>query len=78
MRDKQAADNRCKLRSIIETILFCGRQGITLREHRDDSLAVSENPESNHGNLLHFRAQAGDLVLKRAFNFRQCSVHCMW
>ena len=67
VRDKQAADNRCKLRSIIETIFFCGRQGIALRGHRDDSLAVSENPESNHGNflaLLHFRAQAGDLVLK--------------
>ena len=77
VRDKQAADDRCKLRSIIETIFFCGRQGIALRGHRDDSLAVSENPESNHGNflaLLHFRAQAGDLVLKEHFQAMLCTL----
>ena len=66
-RQKQIAENRLKLQSITETILFCGRQGIALRGYRDDTSAVLENPDSNHGNflaLLQFRVQAGDQVLK--------------
>ena len=66
-REKQTAGNRLKLRSIAETVFFCGRQGIALRGHQDDMSTVLENPESNHGNLsalLQFRVQAGDQVLK--------------
>ena len=32
---QQIASNRLKLRSIVETILLCGRQNIPLRGHRD-------------------------------------------
>ena len=37
-RSKDAADNRLKLASIAETVLFCARQGLAFRGHRDDSL----------------------------------------
>ena len=43
--------------------MFCGRQNIALRGHRDSSFAES----SNHGNfkaLLSFRVDSGDDVLK--------------
>ena len=66
-RSKRAAENHLKLRSIAETVIFCGRQGLTFRGHRDDMPAVREDPVANHGNflaLLQFRIQAGDQVLK--------------
>lgn len=28
--------NRAKMKSIVRTVLLCGRQGLTLRGHRDD------------------------------------------
>ena len=63
---KTAAENRLKLRSIAETVIFCGRQGLAFRGHHDDRPSVEENPNNNHGNflgLLKFRVQAGDKVL---------------
>ena len=50
-------------KSIVETIIFCGRQGIPLRGHRDNNPNVQENVLANHGNflaLLHFRTHSGD------------------
>ena len=67
-RSKHAAENQLKLQSIAETVIFCGRQGLASRGHRDDTPAVREDPDANHGNflaLLHFRVQAGDEVLKQ-------------
>ena len=63
LRQERIAQNRVKLRSIVETVIFCGRQGIALRGHRDDHTHVESNPLSNHGNLLallQFRVQADD------------------
>ena len=66
MHTKQVEGNRLKIRSIAETIIFCGRQGIALRGHLDDRSSVEEDPSRNHGNflaLLHFHVQSGDKVL---------------
>ena len=50
---KQVEENRLKIQSIVETIVFfCGRQGIALRGHRDDRPSVEEDPIANHGNFL--------------------------
>ena len=57
--------NRTILASIIKTLIFCGRQGISLRGHRDDE--TCRDNSSNMGNfkeLLDFRASAGDELLK--------------
>lgn len=57
--------NRTKLPSIIKTLIFCGRQGISWRRHRDDD--TGRYSSSNMGNfkeLLDFRASAGDELLK--------------
>lgn len=61
------ANNRAKLRSIVETVLLCGRQNISLRGHLDSSLDVEKNPTAPHGNfwaLLDFRVSAGDTILR--------------
>ena len=64
-----AATNRKKLQlSVIDTIILCGCQNITLRGSRDASLDVKQPTYDNHGNfwaLLQFRVSAGDLALKK-------------
>ena len=47
------ATNRQKLSSIMKTILFCGRQNIPLRGHRDSALDVERDVDEfhNHGNF---------------------------
>ena len=60
------AKNKQKIKSIADTIIFCGRQGIALRSHRDDWKKLDDAPHANHGNfiaLLHFKADSGDQVL---------------
>ena len=55
------------LKSIAATVIFCGRQGIALRGHRDDGVDVLDDNPGRHGNfqaLLRFRIDAGDEVLK--------------
>ena len=52
--------NRQKLRSIIKTVVLCGKQNIALRGHRDGSSHIDEA-------LLNFRVEAGDKVLANHF-----------
>ena len=47
---KQVRLNREMLRPIVETILLCGRQNISLGGHRDDAKYVNEL-KNNPGNL---------------------------
>ena len=57
--------NRQILYSIVKSIIFCGRQGIALRGHRDDD--TEKCSSFNHGNfkeLLRFRSDAGDEILQ--------------
>ena len=56
MRRKHIAENRLKLKSIVETVILCGRQGIPLRGHRDDNPSVQQDPLANHGNFCSFAA----------------------
>lgn len=53
------------LETIVDTVLFCGRQNIALRGHRDDS-SHSLDPSFNTGNfkaLLQYRVNGGDREL---------------
>lgn len=64
---KQIVENRSRLKPIIETILFCGRQGLPLRGHRDSGTLSFDDIEENDGNfraLLRFKVNSGDEILK--------------
>lgn len=67
-RASQIRENREKLRPIIESILFLGRQNIPLRGHRDYGRimpnTLSEINEGNFREILRFRANSGDQTLK--------------
>lgn len=68
-RLKQIKENRSRLKPIIESLVFLGRQNIALRGHRDDGSLndFSDNPLENDGNfreLLKFKILSGDTVLE--------------
>ena len=65
-RAELIAKNRALITSIGKTFYLCGKQGIAIRGHRDDSMQTV-NPATTHGNflkLLRFRVEAGDLALQ--------------
>lgn len=70
-RRTQVEENKQRLLPIVKTIIFCGRQNIPLRGHRDDgslSLSEEQGPAHNDGNfreLLRFRVDAGDDHLRK-------------
>lgn len=62
----EVAENRRPVTPIIETITFCGRQGLALRGRRDSGPLSFEEPANNDGNfqsLLRFRLHSGDQEL---------------
>ena len=60
--------NRRKLRSIVETVILCGRQTLAFRGHRDDETCpIGESNRGNFQALLDFRVLSGDTVLKEHF-----------
>lgn len=73
-KDKELRENAERLNAIIETVIFCGRQGIALRGHLDyGDFDINQEPEVNEGNfraLLRLRIAAGDVKLKE--HFRTC------
>jgi len=67
---RKVEQNWQKLIPIIETILFCGLQNISLRGHRDDGsiYSVDDNIKNHKGHfkaLLEFRINAGDQILNK-------------
>lgn len=68
-QEQQRDENRRCILLIIETIIFCCRQGLPLRGHRDSgAISLSEEePLENDGNfraLLRFRVRSGDVTLR--------------
>lgn len=74
-RKFQVKENRKRLAPIIDTIIFCGRQGLSLRGHNDSGpLGLSTVPSENEGNftaLLRMRSSSGDSCLKE--HIESCS-----
>ena len=74
-RKKQADLNRKILGSIVKTIMLCGKRNFPLRGKRDDGHLeiydedsiiddITRNNEGNFRELLRFRVDAGDTILK--------------
>ena len=67
---KLVTRNRSVLTSIIKCLEMCGRQGIALRGHRDDSTSDDIN-KGKFRAVVDFRIESGDIVLKE-FLEKQC------
>ena len=56
------------LESVLSTVLFCGKQNLPLRGHRDDSAFYQDDSNCrNFQALLEFRVESGDTNLKNHF-----------
>ena len=69
--EKKVEFNKKILASVFKSIVFCGKQGIALRGHRDDHEHTSAE-EGNCGNfsaLIKFRAESGDTNLASHLKF---------
>jgi len=71
-RKKQVEENRNRLKPIVESIIFLGRQNIPFRGHRDHGNFFENDLEKNSivnkGNfreLLHYRINSGDSILEK-------------
>ena len=65
-RKKRVEDNRRRIIPVIKTVIFCGRQELPLRGHRDDGSLLADYPQHNDGVFraaLRFRMDAGDADL---------------
>ena len=63
-RQERVEQNMQVLTSIVKCLELCGRQGIALRGHRDDSTSQELN-QGNFKVIVDFRIDAGDDVLKK-------------
>ena len=67
-RKTRVRKNRQKLLPIVKTVAFCGKQTIPLRGHRDDETCrETSHNKGNFHELLDFRIDSGDTVLKEHF-----------
>lgn len=71
-RAKNVEENRNRLKPIIKSIIFLGRQNIALRGHKDDGdINNNENITNNDGNfrqLLKYRAENDTLLAEHLTN----------
>jgi len=63
-REERIAQNTTVLKSLFECIFFCGRQGISLRGHRDDSSQSDLDKRGNFLELVEFRAKTDHVLAK--------------
>ena len=51
LNEENVEENPAKLKSIVETILLCGRQGQSLGGHKDDHKSQENDPLHIHKNF---------------------------
>ena len=60
---EEIARNRLIVRSLAEAVLFCGRQCIALRGHRDDSSSDEDGNKGNFLSLIDYAIKSGNKTL---------------
>ena len=79
----EVSENKKRLRSIINTTIFLGKQGLALREHRDDSQNhphVGEYSTRSVGNfieLLNYGVRSGDKDLEKRLESYSKNASCI-
>ena len=70
-RVAQIEHNSKVLRSIVSSVIFCGKQNIALRGHMESSADKNCKNRGNCLALLDFRAEAGDEIIAK--HLRECA-----
>ena len=62
-QSQELADSiRRALKSIVDCIIYCGKQGISFRGHRDDATTDASSNRGNFIALLEFRANTDSVL----------------
>ena len=61
-REEQIAWNTVVLKSLLECVCFCGKQGLPFRSHRDDYSASEDDNKGNFIELVQFRAKTDEVL----------------
>lgn len=61
-RKEQVARNTLVVKSLLECVFFCGKQGLPFRGHRDDYTASEEDNKGNFIELVQFRAKTDEVL----------------
>lgn len=61
-REEQVSRNTRVIKSLLKCVIFCGKQGIAFRGHRDDSTSNSATNMGNFIELVTFRAENDDTL----------------
>ena len=72
---RQIRDNRERLKPIIKSILFCGRNGLALSGHRDSGDLTLDQPAENDSNFRAFERTLEILSFpKNIYSSQKCYV----
>ena len=76
-REEQVARNVSVIKSLMECVCMCGKQGLAFRGHRDDYTASEEyDNKGNFIELVLFRAQTdGSVTSTLSSSSSKCSLH---
>ena len=62
MHEEQVSRNAQVIKSLLECVFFCVKQGLSFRGHRDDSTALDPSNVGNFVELVRFRAENDDIL----------------
>ena len=60
--EEQVSRNAQVIKSLLKCVSFCGKQGLSLRGHRDDSTASDASNKGNFIELVRFKAENDDVL----------------
>ena len=61
-REEQYSHNASVIKSLLQCVCFCGKQGISFSGHRDDSTCKELAKRGNFMQLVDFRAQTDNIL----------------
>lgn len=70
--------NQKVIESLLKVVMLCGKQGLALHGHRDDTINWEEEGSLNEGNfvqLVRFRAETDPILANHLANSSKCPLH---
>ena len=61
-RKEQITRNTKVIKSLLECVCFCAKQGLPFRGHRDDNTATESDKKGNFCELVQFRAKTDEVL----------------
>lgn len=74
-REEQITRNTKVIKSLLDCVCFCAKQGLPFRGHKDDYTAAASNNKGTFFELVQFRAKTDDVLQKYLENSPRNAVY---